>query len=68
MRDPNRIPIVLAAVRQAWEKDPDLRLVQLISNLIPPGMDGFFLEDDDVMKILEFDLGYGGRKEGIAKN
>ncbi|MBX9901383.1 MAG: hypothetical protein K2Y28_11435 [Burkholderiaceae bacterium] len=30
MRDPNRIPVVLDALRRVWERQPDLRLGQLI--------------------------------------
>jgi uncharacterized protein YihD (DUF1040 family) len=30
MRDPKRIPAVLDALRQAWERNPDLRLGQLL--------------------------------------
>jgi len=30
MRDPKRIPEVLEAIRQAWERQPDLRLGQLV--------------------------------------
>jgi hypothetical protein len=30
MRDPNRIPEVIAAQEEAWRKNPDLRLGQLI--------------------------------------
>ena len=35
MRDPARIPKVLAALHAFWEKNPDLRLGQIISNLTP---------------------------------
>lgn len=30
MRDPNRIPLMLDELREIWEKQPDLRLGQLI--------------------------------------
>lgn len=32
MRDPNRIFYILDMLRLAWEKDPDLRFGQLITN------------------------------------
>jgi hypothetical protein len=39
MRDPARIPKVLAALQVAWEKSPDLRLGQLIVCLASPNCD-----------------------------
>lgn len=33
MRDPNRIPIVMASLQKEWEKFPHLRLGQLLLNL-----------------------------------
>src|SRR5690242_3312700 len=33
MRDPKRIPLILAAVERRWVQDPDLRLGQLLVNL-----------------------------------
>lgn len=32
MRDPKRIPKILKELQEIWEKNPDLRLGQLISN------------------------------------
>ena len=54
MRDPNRIDIVLEAVRIVWKKAPDLRLGQLISNIsYEVGYsDPFFLEDDRLLQVL----------------
>ena len=34
MRDPERIPLVLAAVERQWRKNPDARLGQVIVNLL----------------------------------
>lgn len=45
MRDPNRIPIVLEALRVAWERYPDLRLGQLLVNATPNGQGLFYIED-----------------------
>jgi hypothetical protein len=45
MRDPKRIPHVLAIVRTAWEKYPEMRLSQLINNL-SASKDAYYLEDD----------------------
>lgn len=36
MRDPARIPRILEAIWNVWERDPDLRLGQLIVNAIRP--------------------------------
>jgi len=55
MRAPARIPIVLEAVRKAWEQSPDLRLGQLISNATPVGHDVFSIEDDELFDRLTTD-------------
>lgn len=52
MRDPNRIIPVLDAVREVWERDPDLRLGQLIVNAIRPRHpvpEVFYAEDERVV-------------------
>lgn len=36
MRDPARIPRILEALRVEWEKQPDLRLGQLLMNAVVP--------------------------------
>lgn len=47
MRDPNRIPRVLEALRQAWQRHPDWRFGQVVSNSLGAGpQDVFFPEDD----------------------
>lgn len=56
MRDPNRIPQILAAIEKIWLEDPDLRLGQLM--VIATNFSGkkvtcpeiFSLEDDDILK------------------
>lgn len=53
MRDPARIPFVLEAIGKAWEKYPDTRLGQLISNATPVGQDVFFIEDDKLIEGLK---------------
>ena len=50
MRDPNRIPVILDEIRKVWEKYPDLRLGQLISNPYP---DPFFVEDERLVETLK---------------
>jgi uncharacterized protein YihD (DUF1040 family) len=51
MRDPNRIPDVLEALRVYWEANPDLRLGQIIGNTAArAGLgDGYAMEDDVLM-------------------
>ena len=48
MRDPKRIDGVLAAVKNLWEKYPDMRLGQLIWGIA--GRDPFYMEDDELVK------------------
>lgn len=40
MRDPNRIPRILAAIQATWEKYPNLRLGQLIANALDAATQG----------------------------
>ena len=57
MRDPNRIPEILAMLRQGWGKVPDWRLGQLIENLkrYISVNDLFYIEDDELVeKIIDF--------------
>lgn len=50
-RDPSRIPVVLEALRIAWEANPDWRLGQLIVN-VSDRRDPFHIEDDDMHRRL----------------
>lgn len=58
MRDPNRIPIVLAAVERAWREHPDLRLGQVLTNAViherpfAAWRDLFIIEDDVLLQRL----------------
>ena len=57
MRNPNRIPEILAMLQQGWEKVPDWRFGQLIENLrIYIGVDDlFYIEDDKMIEyIIDF--------------
>ncbi|KKL72493.1 hypothetical protein LCGC14_2084390 [marine sediment metagenome] len=63
-RDPARIPGILEEIRKIWEKDPDMRLGQLIVNATnkegdPPCPSIFYIEDDKLVeKIHEFEQKY----------
>ena len=56
MRDPKRIPKVLAKVQELWEKYPDERLLQLLINAagtvkdVGPAPNLFYVEDDLLQK------------------
>ena len=54
-RDPARIHMVLDKLREVWEKNPNLRLVQLLVNAAgasQPCRDMFNLEDDILLRDL----------------
>lgn len=54
MRDPKRIPGVLHDVQRVWEAFPDMRLGQLLLNVVAdPAL--YYLEDDELVhRLLEF--------------
>lgn len=60
MRDPNRIAFVLMEIEKIWTKYPDMRLGQLICNVIRSEM-LYYIEDDVLLKGL--DLGYNSHPE-----
>ena len=52
MRDPKRIPKVLKEVESIWGKHPDLRLGQLLLNVLhDPAL--YYVEDEDLLKKLK---------------
>jgi len=54
MRDPQRIEKILNYIRTIWEKNPDLRLGQLIGNLVGDcGPTLYYMEDNELVKALE---------------
>lgn len=56
MRDPARIDVLLNAIREYWKSNPDLRLSQIIVNLVPmqnPCPDIFYYEDTELLKSLQ---------------
>ncbi len=58
MRDPARIPQVIATLRRIWLKNPDLRLCQLIGNM--HSGDPYYVEDADLLaRLRAYDQGAG---------
>ena len=58
MRDINRIDKFLKELGDLWKEVPDWRFMQLICNLQSEiGTDGFYLEEDDVIKRLKEYMG-----------
>ena len=55
-RDPSRIDQILDVIRELWLRSPDLRLMQLLANVLGDG-DHFHLEDADLLKALLQSLG-----------
>jgi hypothetical protein len=52
MRDPERISVILAKLHILWNMNPDMRLGQLISNVIrDPAL--YYIEDQQLIKIME---------------
>jgi hypothetical protein len=54
-RDPSRIPVILAEVQAKWLQEPDLRLSQLLVNLIRPQTpcpEIFYCEDEKLFALL----------------
>ena len=53
MRDPNRIEPMIALIREIWYRAPDLRLTQLIMNVLKRNNDPYYIEDETLKKALE---------------
>ena len=54
MRDPKRIPETLHDVQRVWEAFPDLRLGQLLLNVVPDTA-LYYIEDEELVhRLLEF--------------
>lgn len=64
MRNPDRIDHILVRLKQVWEKYPDLRLGQLILNVVEdPTL--YYIEDDALLDVLE--KTYTNKKEDPSK-
>ena len=53
MRDKKRIPDILARLENVWEKYPDLRLGQLIVNVVDDASLLYMLEDNELIEGIE---------------
>ena len=62
MRDPKRIDVILQEIGAIWHKYPDMRLGQLIGNVLE-GPSLYYVEDDSLVKALK-DM-YEGAEELI---
>ena len=54
MRDPKRIDEILETIRSIWEKSPDLRLLQLLTNSLTKFNSEFFyfVQDEELIESL----------------
>ena len=62
MRDPKRIDVILQEIGATWRKYPDMRLGQLIGNVLE-GASLYYVEDDSLVKALK-DM-YEGAEEPV---
>lgn len=62
MRDPKRIDVILQEISNIWHKYPDMRLGQLIGNVLE-GTALYYVEDDGLVKALK-DM-YEGATESV---
>ena len=62
MRDPKRIDIILQEISNIWHKYPDMRLGQLIGNVLE-GPSLYYVEDDGLVTALK-DM-YEGAEEPV---
>jgi len=63
MRDPKRIDVILQQISNIWHKYPDMRLGQLIGNVLE-GASLYYVEDDGLVSALK-DM-YENAKEPIS--
>lgn len=66
MRDPNRIDEFCKALAEAWHTVPDWRFGQLFMNL-PFPYDPFFMEDDEMLRLIQEMFGTATPAEGTGK-
>jgi uncharacterized protein YihD (DUF1040 family) len=56
MRSVNRIKRILSKLSALWEKEPDTRLGQLLSNLAHQKNDLFYFEDEELEAAIEKEI------------
>lgn len=49
MRNPNRIDSILNEIKRIWKKNPNLRLLQLLTNI---DCDPYYIEDEQLVEKL----------------
>lgn len=49
MRDPERIDEILEEIKAIWKRHPDMRLGQLLVNLLDPSPNRLFYVEDDIL-------------------
>ena len=52
MRNIRRIPLILDRLEILWKRYPDLRLGQLIGNVIDENIALYYIEDEDLINLL----------------
>ena len=62
MRDPKRIDVILQEISNIWHKYPDMRLGQLIGNVLE-GVGLYYVEDDGLVNALKD--AYEGKQEPV---
>lgn len=53
MRDPERIERVMGLIKKIWVHYPDLRLTQIIMNVLAMNSDPYYIEDDHLEDCLK---------------
>lgn len=49
-RSPDRIPEILGLIEQLWSRHPDMRLGQLMVNLLDPTPNPIFAAEDEILR------------------
>ena len=57
MRNPDRIEPILELIKKIWDLYPDLRLTQIIMNVLKINHDPYYIEDEELEKALKEYIG-----------
>lgn len=60
MRDPNRIDAIIWEIAAIWHDHPDLRLGQLICNIVDESV-LYYIEDEEMLRCLKESIFYKTR-------